>query len=428
MGGPKDATRTANRVFGLVNGASVWCGFVTGTSLFMTATSGTGFTTALFEVSIDGSGYFEPSRHSAIPGMYVIFTGRPDQEYKICVRFKSSAYDTAFMTNVSPCMVVEGTNPKVETFTTWLQCNDGNNLIAWSSTNTALSPATFVPPSTPGLIAGVSGTGIPSLRFTTTAKRMVVINPDPFVFVSIDGAAYTRYKATTAFGVYHVTYIDLPGGAHTYNVWQGSARGTNNVFAIGIDAAVTDCGAKRRLDQYGSSTTAGAGVGAANSDGQVETMSVAAALGMVGSTYGISGETIAGFVARMTALLAAKTVVSADVAVLQLGANDIGALDATATTNINNIITAMLAKGYGKVIVRGHMSTLGQAGGTLTSKTNDNLTLAGIVTAFGNANVTFVNPIALGWGIIDSPDTTHPSVVGYQTITPLAISAYTPLI
>jgi lysophospholipase L1-like esterase len=431
-----DATTTANTLYGIVNGATTWNGWVTGTDLYMTASSGSGTVAALLEVSIDDGLWFTPSYLSSMPGFYTIFTGKPHSQYQVCIRFKGSAFNPKWMTNTSteanPLFIVDGAySPSIVPVLTWVQCNDGNALTAWSSCNVAATGGggtNYVPAYLPGSISLVSGTAIPSVKFKTNATRMVVINPDPYVFVSIDGAAYTRYKCSLATQVYHTTHIPLDGATHTYNVWQSSARGTFNVFAVGLDAAVVDCGTKRRMDQYGSSTTAGAGVGASNSDGQVDTMSVASALGLVGSTYGISGENIAGFVARMTALLAAKTVASTDVCILQLGANDIGVLDATAQTNITNIITAMLTKGYGKIIVRGNLTVLGEAGSTTTLKTADNITIGNLVTAYGNANVRFVNPIALAWGVVDSPDATHPSVVGYQTITPLEVTAYSPLI
>jgi lysophospholipase L1-like esterase len=177
------------------------------------------------------------------------------------------------------------------------------------------------------------------------------------------------------------------------------------------------------MDQFGDSITAGdsgSGMGTqTNTTGDVDTLGVAANLGFAGATYGISGLTIEGLETALPTILAALPAASsADMAVLAIGRNDVGTgFDAPRQTYFNNIVDALLAKGYGRVICR---AVLPDA----SSWDSFNTTMQSLVTARANPKVVYV-PTSTWTGVTTS-DSVHPDQAGYLTLRGYAITAYAP--
>jgi lysophospholipase L1-like esterase len=303
----------------------------------------------------------------------------------------------------------------------WFEPFANNSLMAWSAypivapsgTGFALLPISVN--SSPATTA--SGSSVPSLRFRTTATKLLIQSSNNFVYVSIDGAAPTKYDTsnTTALATQVFTVSGLSGD-HVYNVWA-SNNVSSSRFSVASDASIIDLSSKRRLDQWGDSLTGGDQPGAGLS-GDVETMSVASVLGMVGSTYGIGGETIAGLAGRMANNVTGKTASASDVCIIAIGRNDT-VWDATAITNYTAIISAALAK-YGRVLCRGVLPE----GANLFPTVNNGI--SALVTSIANANVVFVNTSS--WSGIATADGVHPTAAGYVTVRGYAAAAYASLV
>lgn len=430
--GSVDAARTAGRFYGQAGGLTMWVGFIRGTDASVRATSDNGLAPGLVTVSIDGAASTVCPLEN---GRYTLFSGLIQAERLVCIAFGAAFYNIPYFTAaLDPVLLVTGQSPSVDTPTAWVQPGDGSALTAWSSFLTGMpnNTAGYVPHDTPGSVYMVSGSNVASVRLRTQARKMLVSTIDQYVYVSVDGATPTRYYAPLGTGQLRPVVIPLDGALHTYNVWPDRARGQNCTFAVGVDAPLVDIGSKRRLDQYGDSITDGAG---STSSGDVETMGVAATLGMVGSAYGISGETITQLLTRLPTLLAGKTVSSDDVAIIAEGRNNTGgAFSAQVIADYTSIITALLAKGYGKVLCRGVLGSV--VNGVSVYWPAENASIQAIVAAFNDPRVVFVD--ISSWQVtfsgnnggvgIPMLDGTHPPDAGYAVMAPLAVAAYAPLI
>ena len=409
-------TSVAGKVSGVAGGGTVWVGKVTGTSCFIRSDRGNGGNQLW--ASIDNGTFFPCVFNN---DRFTIFENRPQQTYRILIQFTTTGYNPYFRTDLTNSMTVHGISPSVTTMTNYTMPGDGNNLVGYSANYVTIS-ISMSPPSMPAYVYNVSGSGVISMKLRCAAKTLVVIVPSPIVMISIDGGMYTQYNDSRPKNFQHAVYIPCDGNLHTYHIWQdsvtGMINGYTNPFIIGSDALFIDCGDKRRLDQYGSSSTAGAGATAA----QVDTMITAASLGLVGSTYGISGENLAAFALRVDACLAQKVVNANDICVLQLGANDVGSgtWNATQIANYNYSITAMLNKGYGKIFCRGLPTYNG------ITRIPENNSIISIVNAFANPKVIYINTDT--WSGITVLSDTHPTTAGYITLANYATAAYAPLI
>ena len=149
-------------------------------------------------------------------------------------------------------------------------------------------------------------------------------------------------------------------------------------------------------------------------------MHVAAALGFVGSTNGVSGQTTGGGKAMIDAALAMKTVTANDVAILALGGNSgSGGIDSTEQTDYALCIDKLLAKGYGKVLCRGILPNIGAP--ELVNAAN--VTLKAVMDAKANPKLIWIDTIT--WTGFETLDNTHPTANGYLTLAGYAIPAYT---
>ncbi|MNC27678.1 hypothetical protein D3C75_758590 [compost metagenome] len=218
--------------------------------------------------------------------------------------------------------------------------------------------------------------------------------------------------------------IPCDGSTSVYNVWDsGNGRAAGGIFAVAGDSTFLDIGTRRRMDQYGDSITYGSGPNATSCD--TETMHVAAKLGFVGSTTGISGQTITGAKAMLDSSLPGRTVSSSDIAILALGGNSAeNGIDSTEQADYNILIDKLLTKGYGKVFCRGILPVVNSGANAIVVTANG--VLKSLVDARANPNVIWIETV--DWTGATSVDGVHPDASGYITLSTYAYNAYLPYI
>lgn len=392
--------------------ASYWAGVITGTEAGLPGlnNSSIGQYAGMAEVSVDGGAF---AAVNATGGEYPLFSGLEQGPHNVALRI-GSIFGTAatYVPKTGTMLRVVGAPPSVLVMDGWVQPGDGNADTISSTAVVAHGIVNYlpanVPDSDPNSKANVSAV---ALRGTFSALTLVNLgNADAsslYVYVSVDGAAPTRYTG--------LTVLTGLSGEHTYYCWTGAE---SPLFSVGYVGTLSDIAAKKRLDQYGDSITEGI---AATSAGEVEMFAVGAALGRMGGNFGISGWTIAELAASIATPLSHKTVNSNDVAVLAIGRNDTGgAFDATKISNYQSIVTALLTAGYGRVICRGILPE------TSSTWPTENGSIASIVTGFADARVVFCDTSS--WSGIARSDGTHPTDAGYVTMRGYATPAYAALI
>lgn len=265
-----------------------------------------------------------------------------------------------------------------------------------------------------------NGSNVGSVRLRGAFTRLVVtLNGVRKIGVSKNGAAPVFYSAADEAN-YPPRSIVVPcdGSTSTYNVWDsGSNRNNGGIFAVSGNSALLDIGTLRRLDQFGDSITYGSGPNATPVD--TETMRVAAAMGFVGSTNGISGATIAVCKAMLDTVLPGRTVSASDVAILAIGGNSASdGIDSTEQADYAACIDKLLAKGYGKVLCRGILPNVpAQA---LVNAAN--VILKSVMDAKANPKLVWIDPTS--WTGFETLDSTHPTANGYATLAAYAEPAY----
>jgi lysophospholipase L1-like esterase len=236
----------------------------------------------------------------------------------------------------------------------------------------------------------------------------------------------------------------LAGVATTYTCWPSWEQSTGTgygTFSVSQNGTLADCGAKKRLDQWGDSLTQGAGttgVYLQNSGGQgacgaVDLYEVACYFGLTPCGWGISGNTtnqlgqrfgwdVTGTTRTGTGILATIPAGASDTAILATGRNDQAsntAMSAQNITDYTNCVNALALK-YGKVICRGVLP------GTSFDPAAYNAGIASIVSGLANPNISYVSPNA--WTGITFADGTHPTKAGYSVIAGYEKTAYAGLI
>lgn len=411
--GSISTTKNAARVYG--RGAlTLWAGMITGTEAKLTVTSDFGASAGLIQVAIDG-GAFSSAPNTGT--LYTLFTGLPHAARFVEIRYGSSFADAPYILSTGNVLAVTGQPPAVVPFTAWIQ-----PVTAAANCGTVANVATYTPPlvAVRGNPYG-SNIGSAKLRGAFTKLAVLTSSSPNRVGVSKNGAAPTYYEvATEANSPSRAILIPCDGTDATYYVWNGgTAKSLGGHFAVSGDSALLDAGTLYHMDQYGDSITYGTGPGATPAD--VETMPVAAALGMIGSTNGIGGYTIAQCKTLLDSVLPTKVVTGNDVAILAIGRNDVqGGIDATDQADYLSCINKLLAKGYGKILCRAVLPT--PDGSSLWAV--QNAALESVVTTLGDPNVIWVPTSTwLGYG---SSDTTHPTAAGYvPTLMDYAVPAYT---
>lgn len=327
-----------------------------------------------------------------------------------------------------------------------------------------------------------------AIRFKSDASYMVVTSYSRAFHMSVDGGPVRRYDvadwngdwgsrewpyrivdgetysdsvaiANAQFGrlqLYYgnypwVCYIKLDGDMHTYNVWVGPMQNGQQVFGVAVDRPFVDVGEKRRLDQFGDSITAG--LSSSSGPGECEVHEVAAYYGYLGSSHGFSGESILNTNERLKLLLTRFShVTSNDVAILASGRNgatfgiasagvsvaDGGPLNATSSafpegelTAYSNCVVQLLARGYGKVLVRGVLPEVFPEASMDSEPRNwhwhvRNNSIKAMVESFNDPRVIYIDVVPFEGKWRATGGMTHPSDAGYYDLTQLCKVAYAP--
>lgn len=412
--GSISTTKNAARIYGRAS-LTLWCGIITGSEAKITANSDNGSAAwpGLIQVAVDGGPF------AAAPNvgtLFTLFTGLTHGPHLVEFRFGNAVGATPYILATGDVLSVTGQPPSILPISGWVQpVADAVN------GGTVVNTATYTPPlmAVRGTTYG-SNIGTVKLRGAFTKLTVLTACSTNKVAVSKNGSAPTFYTATAETNSpSRSIVIPCDGSDSTYYVWNnGTDRTGGGHFAVAGDSALLSAGNLHNLDQYGDSITYGTGPGATPVD--VETMRVAAALGMIGSTNGIGGYTIAQCKTLIDVVVPTKVITSNDVAILAIGRNNVsGGIDATEQADYGLCIDKLVAAGYGKVLCRAVIPTPNGS----SMWTVENAALQSVVTAKANPNVIWVPTET--WLGYDSQDATHPTAAGYATIAGYAVPAYT---
>lgn len=412
--GPINTTKNVARIYGRGE-LTLWSGWVTGTEAKLTMSSDYGDFDGGVQVAVDGGAFSNAPRSGQV---YTLFTGLAHAKRFVEFRYADGLGDVPFVNASGTVLTVTGQPPAIITL--------ANRVALGADSSTGLYSGAIIPNVsgyTPALQAPkgqVYGSNIGSVKIKGAFTNLVVtLNGSYKVGVSKNGGVPTFYTATDD-GTFPVRAIVVPcdGSTSTYNVWDdGCYRNTGGDFSVSVDSTFLDIGVRRRLDQYGDSATFGSGPGASSVN--TETMAVAAAMGFVGSTNGVSGMTIGPGKALIDSVLPLRTVNSSDVAILALGGNNAeSGIDSTAQIDYALCIDKLLAKGYGKVLCRGVLPV--PAAQSLVDAAN--VILKSVMVAKADARLIWIDPTT--WTGFETQDGVHPTANGYLTLATYATPAY----
>lgn len=414
LAGSISTTKNAARIYGRGD-LTLWAGMITGSEAKITATSDYGANASLIQVAIDGGAFSDAPNTGTL---WTLFSGLPHAARFVEIRYGSAFADTPYILSSGNVLQVTGQPPSIAPITDWAQLG-ADSATSFSNAPLTANVATY----TPQLSAGkgdTCGSAIANIKIKGAFNSLSVVLNGGLrkVGVSKNGQAPMFYQVDEeSYHPVRVMRIPCDGSLSTYYVWDdGNWRTGGGHFAVAGDATRQDVGLRRRMDQYGDSITFGTGPGATPAD--VETMPVAASFGMVGSTYGVGGHTIAQCVGLLDTVLPTKTVTSSDVAILAIGRNNMPTITAQDEIDYATCINKLLTKGYGKVLCRAILPN--PSGSYLW--TVQNAALESVVTTLGDPNVIWIPTSTwLGYG---SSEGTHPTAAGYLTLRGYAIPAY----
>ena len=410
LAGSVSTTRDAGKVYWYAS-RTLWCGVITGTEAKLTATNdwGGGGLPNMLQVAVDGGSF------TAVPNvgtLFTLFTGLPQAPHYVEIRCSEAMGDVVHITSSGNILQVTGQPPALNSVASWVQAGVTRAPGVYEA-NAAGYPQPVMP-----VRGGTNGSSASSLKIRGSFSKLFVYSqasPNR-VGVSKNGGLPTWHEVLSEpESPARSVVIPCDGSLATYTVWNGGVAAiANGHFAVAGNTTPVASGPIQLLDQYGDSITDGV----PNIGSHVETMQVAAALGKLGGTNGVSGHTIAACKSLLDRILPLKTITSDDVAILAIGRNNVGAIDATARADYNLCIDKLLAKGYGKVLCRAIIPSA--TGAELW--TTENAALQGLVTARANPKVIWVPTVT--WFPYSSPDNTHPDAVGYLTLATFAEPAY----
>jgi lysophospholipase L1-like esterase len=408
--GSVSTTKNAARIY--ARGAlTLWCGFITGTEAKLTNPSDFGDNAGSMQVAIDGGDFISAPNTGSV---YTLFSGLPHAKRFVEVRWVVQMGDAPYIASSGNVLEVTGQPPALQVLNKVQAVQDSTTGLF--SAATVANTATYTPPL--DAPSGITyGSNIGSIRLRGAFSHLAAMGHR--IGVCKNGGAPVFYEKTAeAEGVPRAILIPCDGAAATYNVWDdGNARGGGYHFAAAGDSTLLDIGTRRRMDQYGDSITYGSGPGATSVN--TETMPVAAALGFVGSTNGISGLTIAGEKTLLDTVLPLKTVSASDVAILAIGGNSAtDGIDATDQADYSACIDKLLAKGYGKILCRGILPIASAQ--TIIDAAN--AALKSVMDGKANAKLVWIDPKL--WTGYETQDDTHPTAAGYRTLAGYAEPAY----
>lgn len=396
-------------------GLSAFAFWAKGSDLSMVFNSG--YEPGVLVVSVDGGAKgVAPNTGTT----YTIFTGLPDTHHFVTIHTGAIwSPGQIYLPDGVTVLSVTGVNPSFTPPVQWLRPG-GTYASALAAGGVASNEAGYLPALVP------SQNFIPSIRVRGAFNKLAIYARADYVYVSKDGGAPTRYAVSggSSTGGKGTQVAGLGGAVATYNIWPGKID-DSRFFAVGVDAALVSIGTQAQLHQFGDSITWGV---SATSQGEVDTLRVAAALGRAGATFGAAGITIEGLEAVMDTFLATiQNVTSADSAVLAVGRNDVSsdsAMSPTQITKMSSILDKLVAKGYGKIIVRGVLPS-GNTGSE-TTFTTFNASMSALVAARADADINFLSTET--WLGIEKSDGTHYTDAGYADIAARCITAYPALL
>lgn len=412
--GSVSTTKNAARVY-MRGGLSLWSGFISGNEAKLTTPSDFGDNPGSVQVAIDGGAFtLAPNTGS----VYTLFSGLSHGTRFVEVRYDPQMAEAPYVMSSGNVLEVTGQPPTLATLPSRVQ-DGADSATGLYSGAVIANVATYSPPlqAQKGQNFG-SNVGSIKLRGAFT-KLTVSVNVSRKIAISKNGGDPTYYEIADEEGdSIRAILVPCDGSTSTYNVWDdGNGRNLNGHFAVAGDATLMDIGTRRRLEQYGDSITFGSGPGATSRN--TETMRVAAAMGFVGSTNGVSGMTISGCDEMLDRVLPLKTIASSDVAILAIGGNSAAeGIDPTEQAAYSSCIDKLLAKGYGKVLCRGILNNAGAQ--PLVDAAN--VTLKAVMVAKVDVRLTWIDPITWTFSTIDG---THPDAAGYATLAGYAVPAYT---
>jgi GDSL-like Lipase/Acylhydrolase family len=410
--GPIDTARTVNRTHLLASNNTALVLYIKGTdaSVMMYNVNGYGTGSGLVGVCVDDGAVTLPA---GVANKFPLFTGLSDTLHKVVIMIPAGYGTSTYLASNGNPIEVTGVSPYVLTSSTVIERGAATNAV-WSSPTVA-SGGLYVPATNiTGTAAATATSAIPCVRLRAATTYLDVSTQGTHFAVSVDGAAPTYYTTgyTSGSRTASSRRITCDGVLRTYNIWStnGAASGASVMLSVGVDSTPVAITTKR-IHQFGDSITFGSGTGI-TSTVHTDLPRVASALGLVGSTFGISGQTSAQLATRIAAQVAlTNSNVSEDIAVLAMGRNDANVF----TSSDWDTTVAALLVGYAKVLVRGVLNT-----GTSFSTFNDSM--ESWVTGKADARIVYIDVDS--WTGIDSPDGTHPSDAGHVTLANYCITAY----
>ncbi|WP_448647085.1 SGNH/GDSL hydrolase family protein [Pseudomonas mohnii] len=413
--GSVSTTKNAARVY--ARGArTLWCGYITGTEAKLTNPTDFGDNAGSMEVAIDG-GAFSAAQNAA--SVYTLFTGLPHATRFVEVRWVAAMADAPYIASSGNVLAVTGQPPALQTFVGKIEPGANSSLGLYSGA--VIANAANYTPSLTTPKGTTYGSCINSVKIKGAfTKLAVTLNGTRKVGVSKNGGAATYYSVAdeTDFPP-RALIIPCDGSVSTYNVWDdGNQVPTGGTFCVSADSAFLDIGPLKRIYQIpGDSITYGSGPGATSVN--VETASVAAALGFVGSNIGISGLTIQGGNTLLDNVLPLLAVSSNDVAIYALGGNNAtDGIDDPEKAAYSLGLDKLLSKPFSKVLCRGILPNAGAQAAVDAA----NIILKGVMDAKADPRLVWIDPST--W-TFSTQDGTHPDAAGYVTIAGFAIPAYT---
>jgi hypothetical protein len=403
LSGSISTTKNAARVYAR-GSLTLWCGWITGTEAKLTSPSDFGDNDGAMQVAIDGDAFASAARTGSV---YTLFTGQPHATRFVEVRWVVQMGDAPYIASSGNVLEVTGRPPAMVPASNWVQ--------AGADSATGLHSGALIPNNatyTPKLIApgGTTyGSNVSMIKLKGAFTKLVVtLNGIRKIGVSKNGGAPVFYSiADEPDEPTRAMIVPCDGSTSTYYVWDsGTVRNSGGHFAVSGDSALLDIGSRVRIYQPGDSITAGSGPGATAVN--TEVMPVAASLGAVASTLGISGQTITGCKTMLDNVLPLITVGANDIAVLAIGGNSASAgIDPTEQIDYALCIDELLNKGFTKVWCRAILPKA-DAQAIIDAA---NVTLKAVMDAKADPRLVWID--ASTWTTYRTLDLTHPTELGY---------------
>lgn len=401
--GSISTTKNAARIY--ARGAlTLWCGWITGTEAKLTAPSDFGDNAGSMEVAIDG-GTFSAAPNAA--SVYTLFAGLSHAKRFVEVRWVVQMGDAPYIASSGNVLEVTGQPPALAPASDWVQAG-ADSATGLHSGAMIQNVATY----TPALLAPAGttyGSNVSSIKLKGAFSKLVVtVNGARKIGISKNGGAPAFYSiAEETDRPSRAIVVPCDGSTSTYVVWDsGNSRDSGGHFAVSGDSTLLDIGSRIRIHQPGDSITAGSGPGATAVN--TEVMPVAATLGAIASTFGISGHTISGCKTMLSNVLPLLTVGSSDIGVLAIGGNSAAAgIDQTEQDDYGLCIDQMLAKPYAKVLCRGILPKA-DAQALIDAA---NITLKAVMDAKADPRLVWIDTSP--WVTYRTQDGTHPTDSGY---------------